>query len=128
MSDNGSVFTSDEFRFFLKENGIVHTTSSPFHPVSNGLAERAVQCFKQSMRKSSGGSLEANLAMFLFKYRLALHATTSQAPAELLLQRRPRSQLDLLSPDIWSTVERKQLSQKQIHDHRSQVRSNSAEV
>ena len=121
VSDNGSVFTSDEFRFFLKENGISHTTSSPYHPASNGLAERAVQSFKQSMRKSSGGSLEANLATFLFKYRLTPHATTSQAPAELLFQRRPRSRLDLLFPDIRSTVERKQFSQKQIHNHRSRV-------
>ena len=69
------------------------------------------------MRKSSGGSLEANLAMFLFKYRLTPHATTSQVPAELLLQRHPRhprSQLDLLFPDIRSTAEHNLLSQKQI--------------
>ena len=57
VSDNSSVFASDEFRFFLKENGISHTTSLPYHPASNGRAEQVVQCFKQSMRKSSGGSL-----------------------------------------------------------------------
>ena len=61
--------------------------------------------------------------MFLFKYHLTLHATTSQAPAELLLQRHPWSRLDLLFPDIWSTVERKQLSQNQTHDHHCWVRS-----
>ena len=51
VSDNGSVFTSGEFKVFMQRNGIRHVASAPYHPSSNGLVERAVQAFKQGMKK-----------------------------------------------------------------------------
>ena len=51
VSDNGSVFTSEEFRVFIKRNRIRHLTSAPYHPATNGLAERAVQNFKRALKK-----------------------------------------------------------------------------
>jgi transposase InsO family protein len=47
VSDNGTAFTSSEFREFLKQNEIQRVTSAPYNPSSNGLAERAVQPSKQ---------------------------------------------------------------------------------
>ena len=76
VSDNGPSFTSMEFQNFVKRNGIKHLTSAPYHPASNGLAERAVRTFKEGLRKATTGSLSSQLARFLFQYRTTPHSTT----------------------------------------------------
>ena len=121
VTDNGSVFTSAEFADFAKQNGIRHVFSAPYHPASNGLAERAVQTFKEGMRKSRPGSLETRLARFLFKYRITPHSTTGLSPAELLMGRRLHSHLSQLHPDVAQRVEHHQEQQKLGHDHHSKV-------
>ena len=40
VSDSSSQLVSEEFETFLKMNGIQHLTSPPYHPRTNGLAER----------------------------------------------------------------------------------------
>ena len=50
VSDNGPQFTSDEFRHFVKDNGIKHIRCAPYHPASNGAVERFNQTFKQTLR------------------------------------------------------------------------------
>ena len=104
VSDNGSAYTSSEFASFCAHNGIKHTLVSPYHPASNGLAERAVQTVKVGLKKQSGGSLEQRLYRFLFQYRITPHSTTGQSPAQLLMNRRVRSRLDLTSPDTSNRV------------------------
>ncbi|XP_041961667.1 uncharacterized protein K02A2.6-like [Alosa sapidissima] len=123
VSDNGTCFTSAEFEFFIKQNGIKHVRSAPFHPSSNGLAERAVQTFKEGMKKMKGDSVQTRLSRFLFSYRITPHATTGLSPAELMMARRLRSVFDLLLPDMKSKVQEKQLKQKQAHDTSKRLRS-----
>ena len=71
VSDNGPQFTSDEFEQFLVGNGVNHIRSSPYHPSTNGAAERLVQTVKQALRSGcrDGLSLERALASFLQRYR-----------------------------------------------------------
>eukprot|EP00731_Ephydatia_muelleri_P001779 Em0001g1779a len=50
VSDNGPQFVADEFAIFLKQNGVKHIRCAPYHPSSNGIAERFVQTFKTAMK------------------------------------------------------------------------------
>ena len=116
VTDNGSVFTSSEFAEFVKRNGICHVKSSPYHPTSNGLAERAVQTLKDGLKKMASGSLETKLVRFLFQYWLTPQSVTGVSPSELMFGRRVRSQLDLLRPDVQMRVEARQEQQRLDHD------------
>ena len=122
VTDNGPSFTSIQFREFSKQNGIRHIRSAPYHPESNGLAERAVQIFKSSIKKMTTGDLETNVCKFLFQYRITPQSTTGLSPAELLLNRKPKSHLDLLYPNLNTRVNQKQAVQKSHHDVHSKNR------
>ena len=135
VSDNGSAFTSQEFKTFVSRNGFRHTRCAAYHPSSNGLAERAVQTLKEALKKTSG-DIATRLARFLFQYRNTPHTTTGISPAELLLGRKPRTLLDLLHPgnsptepqstevpqDVYARVAKNQQRQKASHDKRAKQR------
>ena len=97
VSDNGTCFTSSEFKEFLSMNGIRHVTSAVYKPSSNGLAERMVQTFKRAL-STSNEHVSVFLDKFLFKYRITPHSSTGVSPAELMFKRRLRCRLDLLHP------------------------------
>ena len=99
VTDNGTTFTSAEFAEFMKKNGIRHILSPPYHPSSNGLAERAVQTFKGGMKKCTAGTLNTRLSRFLLRYRITPHSSTGISPSELMWGHKLRTQLDLLVPD-----------------------------
>ena len=120
VTDNGSVFTSTEF---TTHKGIHHSTSAPFHPASNGLAERAVQTFKAAMRKQESGSLEDKLARFLFRYCITPHSTTGETSAKLLMGWQLHSHLSQMHPDLERKVSLEQSRQKEQHDKGAQERN-----
>ena len=82
ISDNGSSFTSKKFKNFIHKNGIKHITTAPYHPSSNGAAERTVQTFKSAMRKilieSNNVSIKTLISRFLFSYRNTPHTETGK--------------------------------------------------
>lgn len=127
--DNASCFTSANFAVFLKRNGIKHVTSAPFHLSSNKLAKRAVQAFKEEMKrmqvrkKSRKKSLNTIVSRFLFSYRITPHSTTGLSPAKMMMARRLRSAFDLLFPDFRAKVVQKQWIQKKYHDTQQNLRN-----
>ncbi|CAG2235627.1 unnamed protein product [Mytilus edulis] len=113
ISDNGAAFTSKEFADYVKSNGIEHRTSAPWHPASNGCAERAVQSFKEGMKKIKEGTIQEKLN------RITPQTTTGLAPSELLMKRKLKSRLDLVFPNIEKRVQERQQKQKHYHDKKS---------
>lgn len=101
VSDNATCFTSAQFQQFLRTYNIKHVTCAPFHPASNGQAERYVFTFKQALKslKNYQGDMQKRLNTFLYTYRRAPNVTTNESPAKLFLGREIRSKLDILRPD-----------------------------
>ena len=116
VTDNSPQFTSIEFAQFTKNNGIKHVTSSPYHPSTNGLAERTVQTFKEGIRQQKIGSIETRVARFLFAYRNTPQSTTGVSLAVMMFNRPLRCHLDLLKPNIEETVQGRQIQQQLNHN------------
>lgn len=109
VTDNGTQFTAAVFEDFCNKNGITHTRSPPYHPQSNGLAERFVDTFKRALLKAKGeGPTAEILETFLFAYRITPNPQVPEgkSPAEALMQRKLRSSLDLLKPSDRSSLNR----------------------
>ena len=83
VSDNGPQFTSAEYADFMQMNGIKHLRMAPYHPSSNGAAERFVRTFKQAIKagENEGLTIQHRLANFLLTYRVTPHCTTGVPPA-----------------------------------------------
>lgn len=78
------------------EQGITHLTGAPYHPATNGAAERLVQTFKQALKKSES-SPRAALQEFLLQYRRT-PLPSGYSPSELLNGRQIRTKIDTLLP------------------------------
>ena len=124
VTDNGTQFTSEAFKIFVKRNGIKHIKSAPYHPASNGLAERFIQSLKKSLKASvnDGRTLIQRLSSYLLSYRTTSHSTTGVPPCKLLMQRDLRTRFSLLLPNTEQSVMEKQSVQKSSHDRRSRSR------
>ena len=87
ISDNGPQYSSQEFAEFAKMYNFEHTTSSPYFPQSNGMAERTVKTVKSLLAESR------DPYMALLTYRTTPFPWCNLSPAELLMGRRLRSNL-----------------------------------
>ena len=74
----------------------MHLTGAPYHPATNGAAERMVQTFKQALNKSTLPP-KAALQEFLMQYRRTPLAE-GYSPSEILNGRQIRSKIDILLP------------------------------
>ena len=121
VTDNATTFLSEEFQEWCRQRGIVHLTGAPYHPATNGAAERLVQSFKQSLRKSTL-SPKAALQEFLLQYRRT-PLDSGYSPSELLNGRQIRCKLDALFPSPAHVAQGRQakraaMSQREELNHR----------
>lgn len=100
VTDRGTQFTSDQFQMFLKRNGIIHKMGAPYHPATNGQAERYVQTFKDKIKALNchRSEVQAELQNILMAYRRTVHPSTGKSPSMLVYGRQIKSRIDLMIP------------------------------
>ena len=128
VSDNGPQFIASEFNDYCSSRGILHTTTAPYHPRSNGEVERLVETFKNSVEKANPVSrkeVQDCVTNFLARYRVTPHSVTGQTPSELLNGRRLWTLLDLLHP---SQTQLQQAKLRQEEHYNLQTRPKSFKI
>ena len=94
LSDNGSEFKAD-FAELLTSFDVLHTHSTPRHPRTNGLVERANQSISQIMKTTITDSRHDDWADALQPavrtYNTSVHEVTRFTPYYLLFGLEPRS-------------------------------------
>ena len=115
ITDNGRNFINTGFDKFLRQNGIKHYTPAPYHPTSDGPAERAVETVKHGLKKSYLVHwLKKSLS---FYSATKLHHMHNRDFLNWTVNGRiPHSQLDLLKLDLLNRVRTTQNNQKPVHD------------
>lgn len=98
VSDNGKAFVSEELKSYLKINGIKQILVPPYHPASNGQAERTVQTVKQKLKKISNQPWATRLNQILYGIRTTPSSVTGKTPAELLNNRKFKTKFDRFHP------------------------------
>jgi transposase InsO family protein len=83
VSDNGSIMVSEVTRLFYEETGIKLSTTSSYHPQTNGKVERFHRFLKESLRASqtlSRDEFRNKLPWVLFAYRTTYHEGIKEIP------------------------------------------------
>lgn len=120
VTDNGTQFTSAEFKHFAKMNRFDHVFTAPGHPATNGQAENSVKTTKHSieacLREPNSENLEIILNRFLIDFRNTPHCTTGESPAKLFFGRTLKTRFSLLKPPlVTEQIEKSQ--EKNIRNH-----------
>ena len=100
VSDNGTQFTSGDFKEFYEDFQVNHITTPPYHPRSNGWAERFVDTLKHALKKAKSTPTDKTLQQFLQVYRVTPNANTPAElpPAQIMFARKVRSAFEKLLP------------------------------
>ena len=124
VTDNGTQFTSADFKSFQEQWSFLHETISPGNSQANGAAEAAVKTIKRIFRNCSVS----------YKALLHLHNTPTEgmntSPAQRLLGRRTRSMLPItearLHPGYADPSKEQQMKERKrlrnISDNRTDLR------
>lgn len=95
VSDNGPQLVSKEFEEVVARWGVKHLLSPPYHPQSNGLAERAVGVVKSRLKKMDVSAtpiqLHVGLKYICRVHGLSPHSSTTRCPYELIRDGAPPS-------------------------------------
>ncbi|KAG1137606.1 hypothetical protein G6F37_011120 [Rhizopus arrhizus] len=98
VTDNGKPFLSDLIRQVCKNYSIIHKTTTPYNPQSNGLIERFNRTLGQILQRRSDDEKkdwDQYLPAALFAYRSMKQATTKHSPFSLMYGYEPKTPFDM---------------------------------
>lgn len=120
-TDNGLPFNSREFKDFLNTLGVDHITSSPYHPRSNGMTERAVQEAKKLLKKCSFKMPVFQMA--LLEWRNTPRDDVLQSPVQRLMGRQTRTRLPVPTSHLEPRTIPSDVVQGRLQDIRQRQRT-----
>jgi transposase InsO family protein len=121
ISDNGPQYSSQSFRSFTKEWGILHQTSSPGNSQANGAAEAAVKVAKKLLKKSKASGSDPFLGLLNLRNTPTEGLHTS--PSQRLLGRRSNSLLPAAVPKLLPGTHNAQAEAQRKEDRKAQSAS-----
>lgn len=118
LTDNGSNYTSSQFKEWLELLGVEHRKTSIYHPSSNGLLENKHKTLKESIScMASEFDWSQRLQFFQLFYNNSVNRNTGYTPSQLYFGRDQSLPLDkhaLPVPDQTSSFD-KFLKQTALH-------------
>lgn len=132
VSDNGTQFTSIEFKAYIGSLGIKHCKTCEYHPQANGLDERLngtlIQLLKNYI-KPDQDNWDTKLNWALWLYNTTNHASIGTSPYATLFGMAPRTPLRQLEKDITSeSIEENQTAHEQIRSFVAESMKRSQEL
>lgn len=103
LSDRGAAFLSETVQNILRLSNIVHSTTTPYHPQTNGLTERLNRTLAEMMSMyvtADHKNWDVILPYVTYAYNTARQSTTGFSPYYLLYGRESSSLLDCLLPRV----------------------------
>lgn len=108
VSDNGSQFTSYEFKTYMDELGIKHNRTVEYHPQANGLDERfngtLVKILKNYIQQDQD-DWDLRLPWAVMLYNTSIHATTQTSPYITVFGVAPKTPLRAIERESITGVE-----------------------
>lgn len=98
VTDNGKPFLSDLVRQVCRSYSIIHKTTTPYNPQSNGLIERFNRTLGQILQRrldDEKKDWDQYLPAVLFAYRSMKQATTKHSPFSLMYGYEPKTPFDM---------------------------------
>ncbi|CAF1624968.1 unnamed protein product [Rotaria magnacalcarata] len=101
LTDNGTHFTAKMMTELLKQIGITHLYSTPYHSMTNGQIERfnaTMDAKIAALSNEKRTNWDEKLPFVTFNYNTTIHRTTNQIPFELIYGRKPILPFDQQQP------------------------------
>jgi hypothetical protein len=99
LSDQGTNFESELLKYVWDVLDIAKLRTTPYHPQTDGLSERAIQSLLGMLRafaNNQQNNWEEQLECLAYAYNSAVHATTNQTPYFMMFGRKPKMPIDLV--------------------------------